>query len=168
MAKIAHGDQTLIAKNISEKGNKPFPLSIINFLLFQGISKCLGIGEEEKSVDHNRMILIRHLNPDHPLTGFQGMIRYMQFLEYTHFYLYEHIHHDDPIIEIVGGPRRGGVWTAISGDLMIETLTVTWPIKGLSLESPAIVLIGRIFLAAHLLATNPNCYHEEFWTGENT
>jgi hypothetical protein len=144
---------------------KPFPISAINLLLYQGLSLHFGIDEEERDKDHNRIIFVRHLNPNDPLTGFPGKIRYMMAFEHSHLELYDHIHSDDPVLEFVGGPSRGGVWAHGRGDLMVETLTARFHItRGLNLQSLATALIGRIIEAAGELAKDPECSCDKFWT----
>lgn len=147
----------------------PFALRSINYMIYQGLSKRFGIGEEERDKDHNRLILERHLDPDNPFVGFPGKIRFVASLGFTHFELYAHIHLDDPEVELVGGSRHGGIWTATGGDLMIEKLNARFHIKrGLDLESPATTLIGRIIEAAGELAKNPKCTCDRFWTAERS
>src|SRR4030042_6881861 len=161
-----------IDQSVPEKGReqKPFPISQINYAIYVQLSERFGIGEEEKDQDHNRLILVRHLNPDDPLTGFPGKIRFIAETLHGHttFELYSHIFHDDPELEMIGGPVRGGMWAAHGqGDLMVEKLRVRFQIgRGLDLESHATALIGRIIEAAGELAKNPNCSCDRFWAGE--
>ncbi|OGI25149.1 MAG: hypothetical protein A3J76_03010 [Candidatus Moranbacteria bacterium RBG_13_45_13] len=158
------------AKSGKEKNARAFPISQINYMLYLQLSERFGIGEEEKDQDHNHLILVRHLNPDDPLTGFQGKIRFVaeKFQGHTTFELYAHIHHDDPELEMIGGPVRGGMWAAHGqGDLMVEKLRAGFQIgRGLDFESPTTTLIGRIIEAAGALAKDPNCSCDRFWTGE--
>jgi len=158
-------------QNIPPKNpeNKPFFLRTVNYMLYQGLSKHFGIGEETREGDQNRLILKRHLDPDNPLVGSQAKI-YFKFHKgtgLTYFELYTSIYHEDPELEIVGGPMHGGVWTSIGGDLMAEKLRAQFHVtRGLDLQSPSTLLIGRTIEAAGELAKNPNCKTEDYWTAK--
>lgn len=154
-----------------ERTSRPsFPISFINTILFQELSARFGIGEEERDENHNRIILVRRLNSEDPLTGFPGKIRYMynKVTGHSHFELYAQIDQEDPELELTGGPIRGGLHACDGrGDLMIEVLNASFSGKhGLSLQSHATALIGRIIEAAGELAKNPNCVCGKFWTAE--
>lgn len=147
-----------------------FPISFINTILYQELSARFGIGEEERDEDRNRIILVRCLNPDDPLTGFPGKIRYMynKVTGHSYFGLYAWIDQEDPELELAGGPRRCGLY-AYDGreDLMIESLNASFQFKhGLNLQSPATIFIGRIIEAAGELAKDPNCSRDQFWSAE--
>ena len=143
----------------------PFALRSINYMLYQGLSKRFGIGEEERDKDHNRLILVRHLDPDNPLVGFQGKIRFVAAWGLTHFELYASIYLDNPEIELVSGPMHAGIWTATGGDLMVEKGNAKFHVtRGLDLQSPATTLIGRVIEAAGELAKDPKCTCDRFWT----
>lgn len=147
--------------------NTPFALRSINYMLYQGLSKRFGIGEEERDKDHNRLILVRHLDPDNPLVGFQGKIRFVAAFGLTHFELYASIYLDNPEVDLTGGPRYAGAWTAMDGELMVEKLDAKFHItRGLDLQSPTTTLIGRIIEAAGELAKDPKCTCDKFWTAE--
>jgi hypothetical protein len=150
-----------------ERAASTFPIEGINFLLYHNLSNRFGTGDEEKQSDLNRLILERQLNPDDPLVGFQGKIRFESSFGFTHFMLFENIYFNDPILEITGGSLRGGIWTATNGDLMVSKLKAKFQIiHGLDLQSPATILIGRIIEAAGELAKNPMCECDVFWTAK--
>ena len=172
MDKEESGQQVPVARNIpmERPDDKPFSISSINYRLYQGLSKRFGIGAEVRDQDQNRLILVRHLDPDDPLIGFQGKIRFIAaygLTGLTHFELYSNIHHDDPELELVGGARYGGVQSCLDGGLMVEKLNANFhPTRGLDLQSPATLLIGRIIEAAGELAKNPKCTCDKYWTAE--
>lgn len=160
-------DESPISPNVPKRVDEPFARSMIPYFLYRGISEFLGIGEEERVKDRNGLRLLHNLNPDHEMVGFQGQIQFVQFLENTYFRLYLHpdINSDEHIFEALGGPRSGGLHSALDGTLMVDALTWSIPLKGLPADCPAMRLIANILLAMNDLITNPSCCHEEFWSG---
>jgi hypothetical protein len=160
-------------------------LGMIPFILYQEVVEVLGNGKKrirnENSPEHSAF---SELRPDDRATGFQGGVWFRRHYEHLIFELFVEIPNFDdlewedsvfapqPVLKIVGGPKRGGIWAARSGDLMVETCSATIGSGGrtgrgyMHLKTPGMKLVLLLLYRASDLANRPNCIHESYWSAD--
>jgi len=73
---------------------------------------------------------------------------------------------EDPVIKITGKPHSAGIWAYGRGELLLETVMVTFGVKaymhGIRLENPLIFLIG-IILSRGAQIADSNLKEISYW-----
>lgn len=73
----------------------------------------------------------------------------------------------NPLLEIVGGAERVGIWAAGQGDLLHETVNVRaggyFSSHGKDIGSPTVSVFGEILILAHSLYVEARPTHLAYW-----
>lgn len=156
---------------------EPFLITQVPERLYQEISRALGIDEEGTIVRLGRTYIIRRLNPDHPITGFNGVIglaKKDENHEDFRFSLWNrpplgndyHVFLPNTVLTLIAGPQRAGEWAYGKGERMVEGLWAELSSsfdKFINLRSDVAVLTCLVLQRATQLAQNQNCSAESFW-----
>ena len=146
-----------------------FSITDIPFILFEEMSRVLGLGEEDKHEtpmdapsNPENFVRWRKLDKDNPLVGFHGLIRLHGFGTQLYFDLYSSSHADtqrlwedrsDPIITVEGGITN-----------MTKNPWHRVKMRNMDFSSPAMKMVGMVIVRAHQLATDPRCADQPYWT----
>ncbi len=159
------------SKTISE-----FKVFHIPIILFEEISKSLGISDPRKIRARGGEYSLIEINPNHHNTGFKGAIGLKISDNFTNFILWERIPKgkpDDvfeptPILEITARIASTGTWAYGRGNLMKEEITAELGslTYGFSLQRPTSKLVAMIIHRAHLLTQNPSFKNQRFWQAQ--